>query len=67
MLRPPSHRFEARFILTEVTLEDGQAPHGQAHPAAWGNYVGHDGKMRRADQDWAYLALDDCMGETMGI
>jgi hypothetical protein len=65
-LRPPSHEFTGTFTLTEVTLPDGSHPSARAIPVVWGDYEGPDRQMRRPEQDWAYLALDDCLGSQYG-
>jgi hypothetical protein len=61
-LRPPSHDFTGTFTLTEVTLPDGSHPTTRAIPVVWGDYLGPDRQWRRPQEDWAYLALEDCLG-----
>jgi len=66
MLRPPSRAIQGTFTLTEMTLPNGAHPSTRATPLVWGNYLGADRHFRRAEEDWAYLVLDDCFGQRYG-
>jgi hypothetical protein len=61
-LRPPSHDFTGTFTLTEVTRPDGSHPATRAIPVVWGDYLGPGRQWRRPEEDWVYLALEDCLG-----
>jgi hypothetical protein len=61
-LRPPSRAHPGTFTLTEVELPDGTHPTARATPVVWGDYSGSDRQWRRVAEDWAYLALDRCLG-----
>ena len=65
-LRPPSRDFTGTFTLTEVTLPDGSHPSTRAIPVVWGDYLGPDRQWRRPGEDWAYLALERCLGSRYG-
>jgi hypothetical protein len=65
-LRPPSRAFPAVFTLTEATWPDGTRPTARAIPVAWGDYRGPDRHLRVPQHDWAYLALDRCLGQEFG-
>ena len=61
-LRPPSRDYPGRFTLTEAKGPDGVNPTARAIPVIWGDYRGPDRHLRSPQQDWAYLALDPCVG-----
>lgn len=65
-LRPPTHDFPGTFTLATVTQSDGAHPAAVAIPVVWGDYRGPDRQFRRPQEDWAYLALDPCLGRTHG-
>lgn len=64
--RAPSRAFAGRFTLTEAARLDGKPPSARAIPVVWGDYRGPDRQFRVPHQDWAYLALDDCLGAAHG-
>lgn len=66
VLRPPSRSFPGTFTLTEVTRPDGTHPTARAIPVVWGDYRGPDRHWRVPEHDWAYLALDECLGMEFG-
>ena len=65
-LRPPSREFPGTFTLTEATRPDGTLPSARAIPVVWGDYRGPDRHWRVPHHDWAYLALDPCLGLEYG-
>lgn len=62
-MRAPSRQFPGTFTLTAATLPDGTHPTARAIPVVWGDYLGPDRQYRHPENDWAYLALDPCLGE----
>lgn len=65
-LRAPSREFPGVFTLTEATRPDGTLPSARAIPVVWGDYRGPDRHWRVPHHDWAYLALDPCLGFEYG-
>jgi hypothetical protein len=65
-LRPPSNAGRGTFILTQVTLANGEHPTTGAIPVIWGDYTGPDRQFRKPANDWVVLALEDCLGKRHG-
>lgn len=65
-MRSPSREFPGTFELTQATRADGTHPRARAVPVVWGDYRGPDRQYRYPENDWAYLVLDECLGQEYG-
>lgn len=65
-LRRPSSSNRGTFTLAQTEFASGEHPTTEAVPVLWGDYSGPDRQFRKPAEDWAVLALKDCLGTRFG-